>query len=88
MATGISKQQSKGQATSNINETSLKNSLDVCFSYPGKQPASEVLATNKAKCVKLWANNEQPSAVDENRLYYGDNLPILANLTQDNIEWQ
>ena len=84
MATGISKQQSKGQPGSNINESSLKNSLDVCFLYPGKQPASEVLGTNKAKCVQLWLGNEQPKTIDENRLYYGDNLPILASLLQDN----
>lgn len=84
MATGISKQQSKGQTVSNVNESSLKNSLDVCFSYPGKQPVSEILGTNKAKSVKLWANNEQPSTSFENRLYYGDNLPTLASLLQDN----
>ncbi|MEG3877181.1 site-specific DNA-methyltransferase [Microcoleus sp. herbarium7] len=83
MATGISKQQSKGQTASNVNESSLKNSLDVCFLYPGKQPVSEILGTNKAKCVKLWANNKQPSASLENRLYYGDNLPTLASLLQD-----
>lgn len=84
MATGISKQQSKGQPGSNINESKLNNSLDACFLYPGKQPTSEVLGTNKAKCVQLWLGNEQPKTMDENRLYYGDNLPILASLLQDN----
>ena len=84
MATGISKKQSKDQATSNLNESKLNNSLDACFLYPGKQPTSEVLGTNKAKCVQLWLGNEQPKTIDENRLYYGDNLPILASLLQDN----
>ena len=84
MATGISKKQSKDQATSNLNESKLNNSLDACFLYPGKQPTSEVLGTNKAKCVQLWLGNEQPKTMDENRLYYGDNLPILASLLQDN----
>lgn len=84
MATGISKKQSKGQAASNLSDSQLNNNLDACFLYPDKQPTSEVLGTNKAKCVQLWVSNDQPSMSDENRLYYGDNLPILANLIQDN----
>jgi len=83
MATGISNKQSQGQAASNFSESQLNNSLDVCFSYPGKVPAIEVLDTNQAECLKLWPSNEQPSMANENRLYYGDNLPILASLLKD-----
>ncbi|MEG3967785.1 site-specific DNA-methyltransferase [Microcoleus sp. T2B6] len=83
MATGISKKQSQGEAASNFSESSLNNSLDACFSYPGKVPASEVLDTHQAECVKLWSSNEQLCLANENRLYYGDNLPILASLLKD-----
>jgi adenine-specific DNA-methyltransferase len=89
MATGIPKTRSHGQAASNFSEHQLNNNLDACFSYPGKLPASEVLKTDRAKCVKLWSNNEQLNLANENRLYYGDNLPILASLSEDNsIEGQ
>lgn len=84
MATGISNKQSQGQAASNFSESQLSNSLDVCFSYPGKLPASQVLDTNQAECVKLWHSNQQQSMAHENRLYYGDNLPILVSLLKDN----
>jgi len=83
MATGISKKQSQGQAASNFSESQLNNSLDACFSYPGKLPASQVLDTNQAECLKLWSSNEQLTLANENRLYYGDNLPILASLLKD-----
>jgi adenine-specific DNA-methyltransferase len=83
MATGISKKKSKGQTASNLTDSQLNNNLDACFLYPGKQPTSEVLDTDRAKCVKLWSSDNQTTAI-ENRLYYGDNLPILASLLEDN----
>ena len=83
MATGISKKQSQDRAASNSSESQLNNSLDACFSYPGKVPAIEVLDTNQAKCLKLWPSNEHPSMANENRLYYGENLQILASLLKD-----
>jgi adenine-specific DNA-methyltransferase len=84
MATGISRKKSKGQTASNLTDSQLNNNLDACFLYPGKQPTSEVLDTNRAKCVKLWSSDNQTNTIDQNRLYYGDNLSILASFLQDN----
>lgn len=74
MATGISKTQWNGD----INEGSSNNNLEVCLSYPGKLAESDILATNQAECDLLWKSDRH----SENRLYYGDSLPILASLIE------
>lgn len=52
--------------------------MDVELSYQGKKPAAEILATPPAEPSLLWQG-----APGANRLYCGDNLPILANLLND-----
>lgn len=55
---------------------------DVALTYEGKQPEDSILATDPASVTSLWnvnANDRFPA----NRLYYGDNLPVLASLLQD-----
>ncbi len=77
MATGIPKSQWNGADVDEA-ETKSDNSLDIHLAYPGKQTEAEILATHPAKCVMLGKVGD---AI--NRLYYGDNQPILANLLND-----
>jgi adenine-specific DNA-methyltransferase len=81
MATGIPKTQWNGDLTPA--SPAPTNSLDVCFSYPGKLPESEILATKPSDSVVLWPTNQRQEGKDENRLYYGDNLPLLASFLND-----
>ena len=59
---------------------SLSRSSDneIRLEYPGKKPLSEVLATSPG----LYQRSRSHSHGD-NRLYHGDNLPVLAALAQD-----
>ncbi|NNJ09756.1 site-specific DNA-methyltransferase [Chloroflexales bacterium ZM16-3] len=51
----------------------------VTLSYVGKTPEHEVLATPPGTVLSIWtAHPGSP-----NRLYYGDNLPLLASLLHD-----
>ena len=53
-------------------------SVEVSLAYAGKRSETEILAQPPADLRTLW----QPEQAT-NRLYYGDNLPILASLTRD-----
>ncbi len=75
MATGIPKTQWNGD----LNESAFKNSLDTCISYEGKLAESDILKIPAAKCEVLTST----AGEGENRLYYGDNLPILASLLNE-----
>jgi len=74
MATGISKTKWNGK----VHKAPMpSNSLpDVSLSYEGKSAENEILATKAASLKVLWQNKNAPP----NRLYYGDNLPVLAAL--------
>ncbi len=81
MATGIPR--TKWQSTAHrvhINGLTSGNT-DVHLSYEGKKSEQEILGTPPAKCRQLWP--EQNGQATPNRLYYGDNLPILATLLHD-----
>jgi len=54
---------------------------DVHLSYEGKRPKQEILSTPPAVCRLLWPDAAAASGVT--RLYYGDNLPLLAALLDD-----
>ena len=49
------------------------------LSYEGKRAVSEILETEPAKISVLWSSDVE----NKNRLYFADNLPILAALLQD-----
>src|SRR5262249_48060101 len=53
--------------------------VDVTLSYDGKLPINDIIATKPAEVIPVWARSTQST----NRLYYGDNLPLLASLLQD-----
>ncbi|MGO8839017.1 MAG: site-specific DNA-methyltransferase [Limisphaerales bacterium] len=81
MATGIPR--TKWQSTAHrvhINGLTSDNT-DVHLSYEGKKSEQEILGTPPAKCRQLWP--EHNGHATHNRLYYGDNLPILATLLHD-----
>lgn len=60
-------------------------SLDLALCYEGKKPEGEILQSTPAQVKLLWQTNQAPeNKACENRLYYGDNLPILCSLLSDN----
>ena len=81
MATGIPKtkwQSTPGAASDNGSNTA---NTDVHLVYEGRKSESVILRTPAARCRQLWPiGNGRSSA---NRLYHGDNLPILSALTLD-----
>jgi len=74
MATGVPKTRWNGELATGI----ASGGLDVSLSYKGKRTEAEILATEPGQVEPLYQG-----ADDEKRLYYGDNLPILATLLQD-----
>jgi adenine-specific DNA-methyltransferase len=80
MATGIPKTQWQGAThVPSANGVHTINT-DVRLDYEGKKSEHEILLTPGADCRQLWP--EHPIQ-ESNRLYFGDNLPILAALAKD-----
>lgn len=52
---------------------------EVSLSYTGKAAVEEILLTPPANPTVIWTQN----VASPNRLYYGDNLPLLAALLND-----
>lgn len=82
MATGIPRTKWQGASHSvHTNGLNIGNT-DVRLSYDGKKSEREILDdTPPAKCHQLWPEHNGHTA--SNRLYYGDNLSVLAALTRD-----
>jgi adenine-specific DNA-methyltransferase len=78
MATGIPKTKWSGNGSDQA-ANSFQNTPDVFLNYEGKRSAQEILAAVPTCLKTLWVNQSNP----QNRLYYGDNLPILASLLSD-----
>jgi len=55
----------------------------VSLSYANKRAEHEILTTQAAVAHTLWNGSKHEKEQILNRLYYGDNLPILASLLQD-----
>ncbi len=77
MATGSPKTKWLTQANPALSCVQLPTG--VSLSYEGKAPEQEVLATPAGSASSIWTAH--PNA--PNRLYYGDNLPLLAALLHD-----
>lgn len=71
MATGVPRKSSK-------NGSRLANGIEL--TYPGKQPAEEILACPPAPTVKLPPFRTSTLG---NRLYFGENLGVLAALREE-----
>lgn len=79
MATGIPKTKWSGNNNHSAQvDSTPEQSLDVSLAYEGKRTRTEILATAPAAIKLLRQSNEA-----ENRLYYGDNLPLLASFLHD-----
>lgn len=82
MATGVSKRHWK-----TTDETLARQETDappeVVLSYTDKASKRAILTTPPGELQKLWPERVVPLHEPLNRLYYGDNLPILASLLHD-----
>jgi adenine-specific DNA-methyltransferase len=67
---------SKAKLSNEVQEYSAEQGLRL--EYYGKKPVSEILATPPGLYVP-----DPDHAEGDNRLYHGDNLPVLASLAQD-----
>lgn len=79
MATGISKKH--WQKESWQVDIAPNSYTTVFLSYDGKEDEKSILQTKPAEVITLWP--EHQVLEPQNRLYYGDNLPILSSLLQD-----
>lgn len=79
MATGVHKTKWDGELlVAEVTDSFAEVGTGVKLDYQGKLPADSVLLTPPAKVVKVWAGTS-----DRNRLYFGDNLTVLASLLKD-----
>ncbi|GAC1346142.1 MAG: hypothetical protein NVSMB27_09280 [Ktedonobacteraceae bacterium] len=83
MATGTSKTRWNGNGNSNPAHNVSQISPDVSLAYKGKRSIDHILATEPAALRVVWSGIGEGESLYTNRLYYGDNLPILASLLND-----
>lgn len=77
MAPGVSKTKWHGNGSSFQPETP-STPPDVNLCYEGKRDEAEILSTHPALTRPIWGDEHA-----RNHLYYGDNLPILAQFLQN-----
>lgn len=79
MAAGLSKTKWNGNGNGSHHPAPVsQNKLDVELYYQGKLDETSVIQTLPAELKELWRGDS-----GENRLYYGENLSILASLLND-----
>ncbi|MBL8091896.1 MAG: site-specific DNA-methyltransferase [Anaerolineales bacterium] len=78
MASGLSKTKWHDTSLPTFNLPIADTSIDVDLSYQGKKSIPEILSTKKSNISLTWQGK-----TTTNRLYYGNNLSILANLLED-----
>jgi len=85
MATGISKNQWTEVLVDDLidHESCENKGVEPRLFYKGKTSEDEILRTKPANVYLLWNDNDNYKAASKNRLYFGDNLPILASLLND-----
>lgn len=81
MATGLSATKWNGERRHVERDTAVAD-LSVSLAYAGKKGEAEILEGKVAETFKIWGVSDDP-AQSENRLYWGDNLPILRALLND-----
>jgi adenine-specific DNA-methyltransferase len=74
MATGVPKKRAAGPIPS-VGAASMAFRLE----YLGKRPTAEVLASPMAECESIWQGRQEAAS----RLYFCDNLPVLARLRNE-----
>jgi adenine-specific DNA-methyltransferase len=84
LATGTPKAQWNGEK---LHASRSNGSVSLPFmqlGYEGKRPEHEILQTAPGLIKTLWQGGaEKDETLASNRLYYGDNLPILASLLRE-----
>jgi len=78
MATGESKSKWSGKGQQGVFPLSDDSPSEVSLSYAGKRPQHIILQTPPSETEIVWQGVNVG-----NRLYYGNNLPILSNLYHD-----
>lgn len=66
-----------------VNDACNDYALDVRLTYEGKRLESEILSISPAMVQTLWQPTGSYDAELPNRLYYGENLSVLAALLRD-----
>jgi adenine-specific DNA-methyltransferase len=82
MATGETKTTWNGNGSNHepsSNDNGSDNAFEISLTYGGKRSESEILTIQPAHTDLVWEGQNATT----NRLYYGDNLPILARLMED-----
>lgn len=72
MATGVPKKPKR--------DTAKKADASITFTYPGKRPAEQILATPPGL---FELSKKVSSGTNRSRLYHGENLGVLAHLNRD-----
>lgn len=80
MATGSPRTKWNGKTCEPSIINTTNNMSSVSLAYEGKRPERAVLETSPATTHIVWQERQEQSA---NRLYYGNNLPILASLLRE-----
>lgn len=82
MATGISKTRWNGNGSLE-KKNELKTNNNLKLTYDGKEDENVVLTIKPALLHRIWPTHQDIDGESINRLYYGDNLSILAKLLED-----
>ena len=84
MATGTPKTQWNGEKLYSASLNGSGNMAAMQLNYEGKRPERDILQTRIVHIKTLWQGDRGKDDMQaSNRLYYGDNLPILASLLQE-----
>jgi adenine-specific DNA-methyltransferase len=81
MATGVPKTNWRSNGGSPSTPCATNDGLGITLSYEGKKSEMEVLQTAPASLTRLWPKRGERTA--DNRLCFGDNLPILSAFVND-----
>lgn len=84
MATGIPQAKRIQTARMDTRYSSTQKTNDIVLLYPDKKGASEILQTLAADVRPVWDGQGLNTHPSLNRLYYGDNFPILLSLLKEN----
>lgn len=80
MATGVPRKHCAAGRSRSAGRACGARAAPLRMEYSGKKPESAILATRPSKAVRVWPSGEERR---ENRLYFADNLGILAALLCD-----
>ena len=80
MATGVPKKHRRGETRWQSRGVTTENAAPMHLEYTGKAADGAILAQSPSEVARMWPQAEQ---CRENRLYFGDNLGILASLLRD-----